>query len=73
VVFGATTEVGFAGDAFPVFVQTHPASGTGRMNQSTVSIVTDEGTSLTGVIWAASNLDATTDRCFAGGNLIRSG
>lgn len=73
VVFGGNTEVGFAGDAFPIFQQAHPATGPTRMNQSAVSIVSDEGTSLTGTIWAAFNLDGTTDRCFVGGHLVASG
>ena len=73
VVFGGNTEVGFAGDAFPIFNLPHPATGTNRMNQSAVSIVSDEGTSLTGTIWAAFNLDGTTDRCFVGGHLVATG
>jgi hypothetical protein len=73
LVFGGTTEIGFAGDVFPVFQQTHPATGDDRMTQEQVTIVADEGTMLTGTMWAAFNLAGTTDRCFVGGHVIRSG
>jgi hypothetical protein len=72
-VFGGTTDVDIAGTVFPFFVQTHPASGDNRITQAQVSIVSDEGTTLTGTVWAAFNLHGTTDRCFVGGNLIASG
>jgi hypothetical protein len=72
VAFGGLVEVGFAGDAFPIFQQAHPAAGDDRMNQSQVSIVSDEGTSLTGTIWAAFNMLGGSDHCFVGGHLVAS-
>jgi hypothetical protein len=73
LVFGGITSVAVGGSTFPVFQQAHPATGPNRMTQSAVSIVSDEGTSLTGTVWTAFNLDGTTDRCFVGGHLVASG
>lgn len=73
VVEGAIAEVEASGFGFPVFAQPHPAALNTRIEQSGVTIVSDEGTSLTGMIWTSFNLDGTTDRCFAGGHLIVSG
>lgn len=73
LVFGSTTEIGFAADVFPIFQQAHPATGPNRMTQDQVSIVADEGTILSGTVWSAFNLAGTTDRCFVGGHVVRSG
>ena len=73
LVFGGNTSVDVGASVFPLFQLTHPATGGNRMTQAQVSIVADEGTSLTGTVWAAFNLDGTTDRCFVGGHLVASG
>ena len=72
-VFGANTDVDIGGTVFPLFVQAHPANSDSRISQFQVSITSNDGTTLTGTVWAAFNLDGTTDRCFVGGHLVASG